>query len=72
MGIKIFYSYSHKDEALRKELDIHLALLKRQGFIDSWHDRMITAGSEWARTIDEQLVEADIILLLISSTRGVI
>lgn len=67
VGIKLFYSYSHRDEALRDELEVHLSLLQRQGFIDSWHDRSITAGSEWARNIDEQLVAADIILLLVSA-----
>ena len=46
--IEVFYSYSHKDEALRDELNKHLALLKRQGVIRDWHDRRITAGTEWS------------------------
>src|SRR5271157_5193505 len=29
--IRLFYSYSHKDEELRKELEDHLSLLRRQG-----------------------------------------
>ncbi len=44
--VKLFLSYSHKDEELRNELETHLALLKRQGVISSWHDRRITAGSD--------------------------
>jgi len=43
--VKIFYSYSHKDEALRDELEKHLSILKRQGVISGWHDRRIAAGS---------------------------
>jgi hypothetical protein len=43
--IKIFFSYSHKDELLRDELDKHLSILKRKGIIDAWHDRRIEAGS---------------------------
>jgi hypothetical protein len=31
--ISLFYSYSHKDEAPRKKLEIHLGLLKDQGVI---------------------------------------
>jgi tetratricopeptide (TPR) repeat protein len=66
-GIRLFYSYSHQDEALRDQLEKHLALLKQQGVIVEWHDRKITAGTEWEGQIDEQLKSADLILLLISS-----
>ena len=41
-AIEVFYSYAHRDEALRTELDKHLSLLKRQGVIAGWHDRRIT------------------------------
>ncbi|MBV9790152.1 MAG: right-handed parallel beta-helix repeat-containing protein [Chloroflexi bacterium] len=65
-GIKVFYSYSHKDEQLRDELAKHLSILRRQGVISEWHDRKIGAGSEWAGEIDQHLNTAQIILLLIS------
>src|SRR3954471_1709733 len=65
--ISLFYSYSHKDEALRDELETHLSLLKRQGVIAGWHDRRIEAGTEWAGAIDKNLEEAGIILLLVSA-----
>lgn len=66
MPIRRFYSYSHKDEALRDELEEHLSLLKRQGYIVGWHDRRIGAGKEWKDQLDKNLEEAQIILLLIS------
>ncbi len=65
--VKLFISYSHKDEALWNELATHLNILKRQGTIAIWYDRKIGAGTEWANQIDDNLREADIILLLISS-----
>jgi hypothetical protein len=65
--LELFFSYSHKDEALRDELATHLKLLQRQGIITAWHDRQITAGSEWAGAIDDHLNSARIILLLISA-----
>lgn len=65
--IKVFFSYSHKDEDLRDELAIHLTMLKRQGVIKAWHDREISAGTEWAGAIDDKLNSARIILLLISA-----
>lgn len=63
----VFFSYSHKDEALRDELESHLALLKNQGLIDAWYDRRIVAGDEVDDTIFSKLETADIILLLVSS-----
>lgn len=66
-SVRLFYSYSHKDEKLRDELEIHLKLLQRQGLIDTWHDRKIEAGDEWKQQIDDNLERADVILLLISA-----
>ena len=65
--IEVFFSYSHKDEQLRDELEKHLTILKRKGIISTWHDRQITAGTEWKDQIDENLENAQIILLLISA-----
>ncbi|MCB1859935.1 MAG: toll/interleukin-1 receptor domain-containing protein [Gammaproteobacteria bacterium] len=65
--IKLFLSYSHQDEDLRKELEKHLAVLRRDGVIDIWHDRRIGPGDEFGREISNQLESADIVLLLISS-----
>ena len=64
---KLFFSYSHKDEELRNELETHLALLKRQGVISSWHDRRITAGSDFDQTISFEFESSQIILLLVSA-----
>jgi hypothetical protein len=64
--VKLFFSYSHTDEDLRDELEIHLSALKRQGIISTWHDRRISPGDEFDGEISEYLKEANIILLLIS------
>lgn len=64
---KLFFSYSHKDEELRNELETHLSLLKRQGVISSWHDRRITAGSDIDKAIDAELESSQIVLLLVSA-----
>lgn len=66
-AIELFYSYSHKDEEARNELEKHLSILNRQGVISEWHDRKISAGTEWAEQIDTHLENATIILLLVSS-----
>lgn len=66
MAVKIFFCYAHEDEALLNKLKSHLRPLQRQGLIDVWHDRDISAGTEWKQEIAEQLNSAQIILLLIS------
>ncbi|MGK3969538.1 AAA family ATPase [Sorangium sp. So ce118] len=65
--LRLFFSYSHMDEALRDELETHLALLKREGLLQSWHDRRVGAGDAWAGEIDKNLNEAEVILLLVSA-----
>jgi hypothetical protein len=63
----IFFSYSHEDEDLRNRLEKHLAMLKRQGLVDAWHDRRILAGSRFDDEISANLEAADVILLLVSA-----
>lgn len=65
--VNLFFSYSHVDEELRDELEKHLSILKRQGIIDTWHDRRIEAGKNLDPEITQNLEKAHIILLLISS-----
>jgi len=64
--LNVFISYSHKDDEFRGRLDVHLALLKRQGVIRVWHDWRIGAGKDIHGEITENLESADIVLLLVS------
>jgi len=66
MPVQIFFCYAHEDEALLNKLKRHLWPLQRQGLIDVWHDRDISAGTEWKHEISQHLNAANIILLLIS------
>jgi TIR domain-containing protein len=63
---RVFLSYSHKDEGFRDQLETHLAMLKRQGFVEIWHDRRIVAGERIDEAISANLETADIVLLLVS------
>jgi hypothetical protein len=67
MLVKVFFSYAHRDESLRDELEKHLSPLRRSGIIEPWHDRRIVAGEEFDASISQYLETADIILLLISA-----
>lgn len=64
--LKLFISYSHKDQSYLDELTTHLSLLRRDGIIADWNDRKINAGQEWERQIDTNLEQADIVVLLVS------
>ncbi len=64
---KVFLSYSHADETLRNKLESHLAMLKRSGEIDIWHDRMLVVGDHLDGEISEYLETADLIVFLVSS-----
>ncbi len=64
-SLEIFFCYAREDELLRQGLEKQLRALRRQGIVDVWHDRMISAGTEWERAIDQHLNSAQVILLLV-------
>jgi TIR domain len=66
--IKLFISYSHRDESFRELLEEQLYALKRQELVEYWHDRRIAPGEEWEGAINENLETSAIVLLLISSS----
>lgn len=66
--VSLFYSYSRADEPFKIKLGEHLAVLRRENIIREWHDNMILPGEKWDETIKKKLEEADIIMLLVSSS----
>ncbi len=66
MPVSIFFCYAREDEALLKKLKVHLSPLQRQRLISVWHDRDISAGTEWEQEIKTHLDAAQIVLLLVS------
>jgi hypothetical protein len=65
-NLKVFYCYAHEDQELRNKLDSYLRDLKRSYHLETWFDRQIKPGENWEETIEKQLKEADLILLLVS------
>jgi WD40 repeat protein len=58
MSVTIFFCYAHEDEALLNKLKSHLRPLQRQGLIDVWHDRDISAGTLQALPTDAKPVRS--------------
>lgn len=63
----VFISYSHKDEAIKEKLEDHLSALVKKNVVSIWQDRLLLAGNEFDVEIKENISNADIILLLMSS-----
>ena len=66
--LRLFYSYSHRDDRLIHSLEEHLSLLRRENLVEAWHFRKLMPGTEWEAQIDEHLERAHMILLLVSSS----
>jgi len=64
--LRIFCSYSHKDEEHLNELRTWLRGLEQQELIEWWHDREIVPSWEWEEAIDKNLRSAEIIILLVT------
>lgn len=62
MSARVFISYSHADAALLERLHKHLAQLQRDGSLDGWYDREITAGGRIDHEIETELARASIFL----------
>ena len=67
MAVKVFISYSHKDEPYKDQLVAHLSALKNLGVIQQWDDRQIELGQQWDNQINTAMNDAELILLLVSS-----
>ena len=65
--VSIFFLYAPEDEALRAALEKHLIMLKRDGLVSGWSDRMVSPGAEWRSEVERRMNEARIILVLISA-----
>ncbi|HJU54463.1 MAG TPA: TIR domain-containing protein [Pyrinomonadaceae bacterium] len=65
-ALKVFISYSHKDEEFKDELVTMLAGLQAQGIIDAWQDRRIEEGDDWYRSIQDAMNNCDLAVLLVS------
>lgn len=64
--MKAFISYSHNDDKHLKNLEKHLAQVKRDGLLQTWTDQAIEAGGVLDGEISDALTSADIFLALLS------
>jgi tetratricopeptide (TPR) repeat protein len=65
--VRVFCAFAPTDADLEARFEMHLALLKREGYITVWHSLAVEAGAEKNRVMSEHLESAELILLLISA-----
>ncbi len=63
----IFICYSHKDTAYVDRLVTFLDGFQLKGFFKMWDDRQIQHGKEWLVEIKEAIINASIVVLMISA-----
>jgi hypothetical protein len=63
----VFISYSHKDEDWKDRLVTHLGVLSAQGVLNVWQDRLISAGDDWRKNIEDAMRAASVAVLLVSA-----
>jgi hypothetical protein len=65
---RVFVSYSHDSEGHRENVADFVQELRRQG-IDAWVDQFeITPPLSWPAWMEDQIEEADFVLLVITET----
>jgi hypothetical protein len=65
-SVSVFVSYAHEDDRYREALHKHCAILRREGSLTEWYDKMIVAGEEWEQVIIDQLNRCDMMFVLVS------
>ena len=65
--LSVYYCYDPVDLAFSKALDVHLGPLKRNGWIHTWDDQQIPAGTEWEPEREAHLHTAHLLVLLVSA-----
>lgn len=63
---KLFISYSSRNAEFVRRFVTHLEVLKAQGLIVPWYDRMIGPGTRWDDTIRDEMAKSDTVIFLLS------
>ena len=64
--VRLFYSYSHKDEKYRNQMEKSLAILKRANLLEEWSDHKILPGQSISSEIAGAMKASSIFVFLLS------
>ncbi|WP_437755687.1 protein kinase domain-containing protein [Sorangium sp. So ce1389] len=66
-GLQVFISYAQRDGGLCDELLIHLSMMRREGFIREWYDRLVAPGVDRKMEAQRMLESSEVVLPLLSA-----
>lgn len=66
MALRVFISYSHRDGGILERLRVHLAMLEREGEVETWDDRDIRAGDQIDQTIESAHDNSTVFIPIVS------
>ena len=64
--IRLFCSYSHKDEHFRSSMEKSLSLLRKKNLLQEWSDHKILPGQRISDAVKKEIEAADILVFLLS------
>ena len=64
--VRLFYSYSHKDEHFQESMEKALALLRAGNLLHEWSDRKILPGHKISDAVRKEIETSDILVFLLS------
>jgi hypothetical protein len=64
--VNVFICYAHEDRAIRDKLEKYLFPLTKMQRVSVWSDGQLVPGQVWDAQIRRRLVEADLVLFLVS------
>jgi len=67
MPLKVFISYSHKNEVDKNEFIKHLSPLVDKKDIEIWHDKEMLLGTAFNEKIKNEINKSDVICLMLSA-----
>ena len=65
--VDAFISYSPADMSFCDDLLVHLSMMRRQGLINEWHERLLVAGSVTDAQVSEWLARCKLFMTLLSA-----
>jgi len=65
--LKLFYSYSHKDQRWLEVVRASFKNLTIDQVVKEWHDGKILPGDDWSAVLEDQMESADIFVFLVTA-----
>ena len=66
LPLPLFICYAHANERIVRQLIPGLKVLARRSYIAPWRDTDLVPGEDWDETIKQRLIDAQIILFMVS------